>query len=154
MRLTTFTDYSLRVLIFVAVHPDARATIGETARAFAISEHHLTKVVQLLGRAGFLTNLRGRGGGFMLARDATAINVGAVVRATEQSVPAECFDAKSNRCTVTPVCRLKGVLGEAVESFYATLDRYTLADLVANRRAIVRVMFPPRKDAPRARSRT
>ncbi|GIK87645.1 MAG: Rrf2 family transcriptional regulator [Burkholderiales bacterium] len=146
MRLTTFTDYALRVLIYVAAHPQARATIAETARAFDISEHHLTKVVQLLGREGFLTNVRGRGGGFVLARDPSLINVGAVVRATEQSVPAECFDAGSNRCVVTPVCRLKNVLGEAVASFYATLDHYTLADLVANRRAIARVMFA----APRA----
>jgi Rrf2 family nitric oxide-sensitive transcriptional repressor len=144
MRLTTFTDYSLRVLIFVAAHPQGRATIGEAARAFGISEHHLTKVVQLLGRSGFLTNVRGRGGGFMLAREPARINVGAVVRVTEQSVPAECFDEASNRCTVAQVCRLKDVLAEAVESFYATLDHYTLADLVANRGAIARVMFEAR----------
>jgi Rrf2 family nitric oxide-sensitive transcriptional repressor len=143
MRLTTFTDYSLRVLIYVAAHPGERATIAETARAFGISEHHLTKVVQLLGREGFLTNVRGRNGGFMLARDPAQINVGAVVRATEQSVPAECFDPSSSHCTVAPVCRLKDVLAEAVASFYATLDHYTLADLVANRAALARLMFRP-----------
>ena len=143
MRLTTFTDYSLRVLLFVAAHPEARATIAETARAFTISEHHLTKVVQHLGREGFLTNLRGRGGGFRLARDPAAINIGAVVRATEQSVPAECFDPRANRCTVVSACRLKDVLAEAVESFYATLDHYTLADLMVRRHALVRLMFPP-----------
>lgn len=154
MRLTTFTDYALRVLIYVAAHPEARATIGETARAFAISEHHLTKVVQLLGREGFLINVRGRGGGFMLSREPRLVNVGDVVRATEQSVPAECFDAKSNCCTVTPVCRLKDVLGEAVKSFYATLDHYTLADLVANRGAVVRVLFPASKPKPKPKAKS
>lgn len=149
MRLTTFTDYALRVLIYVAVHPQARATIAETARAFGVSEHHLTKVVQLLGRAGFLDNVRGRGGGYALARPASAIGVGAVVRATEQAVPAECFAPDTNRCVVTPACRLKGVLGEAVAAFYATLDRYTLADLVADRRAVVRLLFPAPKGRPR-----
>jgi Rrf2 family nitric oxide-sensitive transcriptional repressor len=150
MRLTTFTDYALRVLIYVAAHPQKRATIAETARAFDISEHHLTKVVQHLGREGFLTNLRGRGGGFVLSREPAQINVGAVVRSTEQGEPAECFDASANRCTVAPACRLKDVLAEAVESFYTTLDHYTLADLVANRRAIVRLMFPAPTIRPKA----
>jgi Rrf2 family nitric oxide-sensitive transcriptional repressor len=143
MRLTSFTDYALRVLIYVAAHPEARTTIADTARAFAISENHLTKVVHLLGRAGFLTNVRGRGGGFVLARPPERINVGDVVRATEASIPAECFDPASNRCTIAPACRLRGVLAEAVDAFHQTLDHYTLADLIGNRRELAKVMFAP-----------
>lgn len=143
MRLTTFTDYSLRVLIYVAAHPSGRATIAETARAFGVSEHHLTKVVQLLGREGFLVNVRGRGGGFELGREPARIVLGAVVRATEEVVPAECFDAASSQCTVVPACKLRHVLAEAVDAFHHTLDLYTLADLVANRNALRRLMFHP-----------
>ncbi|MFO1413848.1 MAG: Rrf2 family transcriptional regulator [Burkholderiales bacterium] len=146
MRLTTFTDYSLRVLIFVAARPATRATIGEIAGSFGISEHHLTKVVHALGKAGFLTNLRGRGGGLMLARPAREINVGAVVRETEGAAqPAECF-APDNQCTISRVCRLRGVIDEAVNAFYEVLDQYTLDDLVRNRAPLARVMYAP---APR-----
>lgn len=143
MKLTSFTDYSLRVLIFVAARPEARATIGEIAGSFGISEHHLTKVVHFLGKAGFLTNVRGRGGGLTLARPARDINVGAVVRETEgAAVPAECF-APDNQCTIARVCRLRGVLNEAVDAFYEVLDRYTLEDLVHNRKPLSRVLFAP-----------
>jgi Rrf2 family nitric oxide-sensitive transcriptional repressor len=151
MRLTSFTDYALRVLIYVAAHPEARTTIADTARAFAISEHHLTKVVHLLGKEGFLTNVRGRGGGFVLARPPERINVGDVVRATEASVPAECFDRATNTCSIAPVCRLRGVLAEAVEAFHKTLDHYTLADLIRNRPQLAKVMFEPRGAARSSR---
>ena len=100
MKLTTFTDYSLRVLIYVAAAPAGRATIGEIARAFDISENHLMKVVHLLGRSGLLTNVRGKGGGLELARAPELINIGKVVRMTEgRPIPAECFDreVKSRR---------------------------------------------------------
>ena len=133
MRLKTFTDYSLRVLIFVAAAPEGRATIAEVAEAFDISEHHLVKVVHALGKEGVLVNTRGRGGGLRLAAPAASIRVGKLVRATEGgNAPAECFDPETNRCTITRVCRLKNVLAEAVEAFYQVLDGYTLADLVAN----------------------
>ena len=141
MRLTTFTDYSLRVLIYVAARPGTRATIAEIAASFGISEHHLTKVVHSLGKSGFLTNQRGRGGGLTLARPAQAINIGAVVRDTEGAAqPAECF-APDHQCTISRVCRLRGVLGEAVDAFYGVLDRYTLEDLVRNRTPLSRVMY-------------
>ena len=130
MRLTTFTDYSLRVLIFLAAAPGTRATIAEVAGAFGISEHHLVKVVHLLGKEGILINTRGRGGGLQLARPASAINVGRVVRLTEQAdLPAECFDPESNTCALAGVCRMQRVLREAVDGFYGALDRYTLEDL-------------------------
>jgi len=141
MRLTTFTDYSLRVLMYLAAAPGRRATIGEIARAFDISENHLMKVVHALGKAGLLANVRGRGGGLGLARSPHEINVGAVVRSTEgEAMPAECFDGESNTCDIVRVCRLRGVLAEAVEAFYAALERHTLADLVQNHKAFTRVL--------------
>ncbi len=141
MRLTSFTDYSLRVLIFLGAEPGRRATIGEIARTFDISENHLMKVVHLLGKAGLLENIRGKGGGLELARAPEAINVGKVVRITEgRPMPAECFDPERNRCVITPVCKLKSVLAEAVKAFYAVLDQYTLADLLRNRHVLSRVL--------------
>lgn len=149
MRLTSFTDYSLRVLIYLASGPAQgpggpreRATIAEIARAFDISEHHLTKVVHFLGKEGLLANVRGKGGGLELARAPRDVNLGDVVRRTEgRPLPAECFDADHDQCSITRICRLRGVLGEAVAAFQAVLDRYTLEDLVANRPQLARVMF-------------
>jgi Rrf2 family nitric oxide-sensitive transcriptional repressor len=141
MRLSTFTDYSLRVLIYVAAAPDGRATIGEIARAFRISEHHLVKVAHSLGRAGLLANTRGRKGGLRLGRAPAEINVGAVVRLMEAGdMPAECFDRKTNTCVLAGTCGLERALGEALRSFHATLARYTLADL-ALRPGKLRALF-------------
>ena len=141
MHLTTFTDYSLRVLIYLAAVPQARATIAEVAQAFGISEHHLAKVVHLLGREGVLRNVRGKGGGLELARPASEINIGSVVRLTERSgVPAECFEPASNACAITNVCRLKQVLHEGVESFYRALEKYTLADLRISEQRLTSVL--------------
>ena len=130
MRLTTFTDYALRVLIYLAGEPAHRATIAEVAAAFQISEHHLVKVVQFLGKEGILRNTRGRRGGMQLAHAPSAIPIGRVVRLTEgQTRPAECFTPETNTCRLAGVCRLQRVLGDAVEAFYAPLDRCTLEDL-------------------------
>jgi len=153
MRLTTFTDYGLRVLIYVATHPDGRATIAEIAGAYGISEHHLTKVVHFLGKEGFLENIRGRGGGLMLARDPAAINVGDVVKRSEGGdVPAECFEHETDCCAITAECKLKVALAEAVNAFYAQLRKYTLADVIRNRKALSKVLFVqgPAKRAARA----
>ena len=131
MRLKAFTDYSLRVLIHVATAPEGHATIGAVARAYEISEHHLVKVVHLLGREGFLVNSRGRGGGLRLARPAAQIRVGDVVRAMEGDDPlVECFDAVNNHCSISGACGLAGVLAGAFAAFQAHLDCYTLQDLV------------------------
>lgn len=141
MRLTTFTEYSLRVLVYVAAAGERRTTIAEIACAFRVSEHHLVKVVHFLGREGFLANTRGRGGGLRLARAATEINVGAVTRLAEAGDrPAECFDPRTNTCILAGGCRLRGVLHEAVESFYDTLSRYSVADLGV-RPAKLRALF-------------
>lgn len=142
MKLTVFTDYSLRVLIYVASRPDRRATIAEIADALGVSESHLTKVVHFLGKEGWLDTLRGKGGGVALGRPGVTLGVGKVVRATEgAAVVAECFDTAGGTCSLAQVCRLRGVLSEAVDAFYSVLDRYSLADLVANREALAPILF-------------
>jgi Rrf2 family nitric oxide-sensitive transcriptional repressor len=142
MKLTAFTDYSLRVLIYLAADPNQRATIAEIASAFGISENHLVKVVHFLGKQGWIETVRGKGGGIQLAKVADAINVGRVVRDTEgAAVPAECFLPEGGNCAITPVCRLKIVLAEAVKAFYLVLDGYTLADISRNRQALAKVLM-------------
>lgn len=154
MRLTSFTDYSLRVLIYLAAQPQRRATIAEIASTFAVSENHLTKVVHFLGKEGLIATVRGKGGGLELAHLPGHVNVGAVVRRTEgPDQPAECFDREHNTCSIAPVCRLKGVLHEAVEAFHAVLDKYTLEDLVHNRQALAQVLFLDRPGVPPAARR-
>lgn len=141
MRLTAFTDYSLRVLMFLAAEPDRRATVGEICAAFDIKANHLTKVVHHLARRGWVTTVRGKGGGLTLAKPAAQIRIGEVVRDTEgQALPAECFSAEASHCAIVSHCRLKGVLGEAVAAFHAVLDRYTLADITANRQQLVQLL--------------
>jgi Rrf2 family nitric oxide-sensitive transcriptional repressor len=142
MKLTTFTDYSLRVLIYLAADTSRRATIAEIATAFGISENHLVKVVHFLGKQGWIDTLRGKGGGIVLAIAPEQVNVGRVVRDTEgAAVPAECFSEGGGHCVIGSCCRLKGVLGEAVTAFYAVLDRYTLADLSRNRQTLGKVLM-------------
>ncbi|HEY0825963.1 MAG TPA: Rrf2 family transcriptional regulator [Ramlibacter sp.] len=142
MKLTAFTDYSLRVLIYLAAQPGQRATIAQIATAFDVSENHLVKVVHFLGKLGWLTNVRGKGGGLELGGPPEQIVVGQVVRATEgNAVVAECFGDSGGDCQIAPNCRLRGVLGEAVAAFYAVLDRYTLEDLVNNRQQLARMLF-------------
>lgn len=141
MRLTTFTDYSLRVLIYLAVVPGRRATVAEVAQAFAVSAHHMTKVVHFLGQQGWLANARGKGGGMALALAPEAIVVGAVVRATEgQALPAECFGDTPGPCSIARVCQLRAALQQAVDAFHEVLDGYTLADLVRQPQALGRVL--------------
>ncbi|MBI5720531.1 MAG: Rrf2 family transcriptional regulator [Burkholderiales bacterium] len=142
MKLTTFTDYSLRVLIFLAARPGRRATIGEIAAAFDVSENHLTKVVHFLGQVGLLTNVRGKGGGLDLARAPKDIVIGDVVRETEGSVvPAECFGENPGNCCIAPVCHLRGVMQRAIDAFYGVLDDCTLEDLARNRPALAKAIF-------------
>ena len=141
MKLSTFTDYSLRLLMYLAAEPGRRSTIAEVARAFDISEHHLTKVAHGLGRAGWLANARGKGGGLALALSPERIVIGEVVRHTEHGdLPAACFADDAPPCPIVPACRLRGVLREAVDAFYAALDRYTLADLACQPRALSQLL--------------
>lgn len=130
MRLTSFSDYALRVLMYAAIRSDRLITIEETADVYGISRAHLMKVANQLTRGGFLKATRGRSGGLALARRPDEIRLGDVVRATEPDFAlVECFTA-GNDCLITPRCRLKGVLKEALGAFVGTLDRYTLADLI------------------------
>ena len=142
MKLSTFTDYSLRLLMYLAAEPQRRATIAEVATAFGISEHHLTKVAHGLGRHGWLANVRGHGGGLALAMAPVQIVIGDVVRRTEGGdLPAACFAQDAEPCALDTACRLRGVLGEALQAFYRVLDRYTLADLVRNPQVLSRLLF-------------
>jgi len=151
MKLSGFTDYALRVLIYLASDSHRRATIAEIAQAFQISENHLVKVVHLLGQKGWISTLRGKGGGLSLALAAQDIVVGRVVRDTEGAdLPAECFNADGGHCCIAPICQLRDVLAEAVKAFYQVLDAYTLADLVQEPQGLARLLF--REPAHRARS--
>lgn len=132
MQLTLHAEYALRVLLYVATHPEEPCSTRAISEAYGISKNHLVRVVQTLDEHGFLRVAPGRGGGITLAREASSIRLGDVVRRAEPNMRlAECFERKSNRCVLTPVCSLKPVLNEALLAFLAALDRYTLADLMA-----------------------
>ena len=133
MRLTMHTDFALRLLMLLALEPDTLHTIEEVATRYHISKNHLMKVAQTLAQQGFIDSVRGRGGGLRLAKPAERINLGAVVRSTEDSlVLVECFARETNTCIVASACGLRGPLDEVLSAFFAVLGRYSLADLVAN----------------------
>lgn len=130
MQLTRYTDYAVRVLLHVgAREKEQRSSIGEIAEVYGISRNHLMKVAQDLGRAGFLTTVRGRGGGLQLGRPAEDITIGEIVRHTETGF--DLVDCTS--CIVAPACSLPRILNEATAAFLAVLDRYTLADVLSRR---------------------
>jgi Rrf2 family transcriptional regulator, nitric oxide-sensitive transcriptional repressor len=128
MRLTTFSDYSLRTLICLAVKD--QSTIVEISRLYGISESHLNKVIHQLGVAGDIETIRGRGGGIRLARPPRTINVGTVVRRTEDLALVTCLEG--GVCLISPACMLQTALKEALAAFLAVLDRYTIADLASS----------------------
>lgn len=153
MKLTSFTDYSLRVLIYLAAQPARNVTISEIAAAFSVSEHHLTKVVHFLGQCGLLANSRGKGGGLALAFAPSEVRIGEVVRQTEgEGAFVECFEPGGGECRIAPACRLRGVLADAVQAFYDVLDDWTLEDLVANRGSVVRYLRRPAPGSAARRS--
>ncbi len=134
MRLTQWTDYTLRVLMYCAASTERSepVTITEIAESHGISRSHLTKIVQQLAARGWLETTRGRGGGMRLALPAKDLCLGTIVRATETDFAlVECFEPSLNQCRMNPNCHLKGVLNQATQSFLAVLDAVTLADLVA-----------------------
>lgn len=132
MRLTDYTDYTLRVLMFCATHPERSVTIAELAQGYAISKNHLMKIVNDLARQGLLQTTRGRGGGLRLLKPASEIRIGDVVRQSETDFRlVECFDTDHNTCTLTGYCMLKQVIKKAEQSFLAELDRVTLAEITA-----------------------
>lgn len=159
MQLTRFTDYSLRVLIYLGLQQDRLATISEIASTFGISENHLMKVVHRLGIHGYIETVRGKGGGMRLARAAELINIGQVVRDSEENMDiAECFGSGGSNCFLLPGCVLKAALTEARQSFLATLDIYHLSDLLAKQKAppsvvtLKKMERKPPKSRPRTRA--
>lgn len=131
MRLTLYTDYSLRVLLYLANKENEVVTISELADYYKISRNHLVKVVHNLGLNGYLLTTRGRHGGLKLARPAKDIHIGKIVRSTEPDFDLlECFNPVTDQCVVSRFCGLKGVVFDARASFLAVLDKYTLADMV------------------------
>ena len=138
MKLTRFTDYSLRVLIYLGLKDDGRVTIREISEAYGISRNHLMKVVSLLTRMGYLDARRGPGGGIALARPPGEIVIANVVRDMEDDLNlVECF-CQGGRCIIKPVCELKGALTQALTAYLDTLESYTLSDLLQPRAELSR----------------
>ena len=136
MRLTRYTDYSLRVLIHLALNDERLCSIGEIARTYDVSHNHLMKVVNALAHDGFIETVRGRTGGMRLARPADTITVGEVVRKTEEGFQlADC-----SGCALSPACGLTGVLAQGMQAMMAVFDSYKVSDLLADREAMRRLM--------------
>ncbi|MDQ0481521.1 Rrf2 family transcriptional regulator [Guptibacillus hwajinpoensis] len=134
MRLTNYTDYSLRMLIYLGSMKNGKlASIQEIANAYQISKNHLMKVAHELGKKGYIETIRGRNGGLRLAHLPEEINIGEVVRSTEEDFNlVECFDKENNTCVISPACRLKHVLHNALSAYFEVLDGYQLSDLIVN----------------------
>ena len=132
MKLSLYTDYSLRVLLFLGANQGKRATMAEIAECYDISHEHLRKVVHLLGKLGYIETYRGKNGGFELKLDAAQINIGEVIEATEPRQPV--VDCSSQPCILLFACSLQSALNRAEQAFYDTLKAYSLADMLKNRR--------------------
>jgi len=141
LKLTKFSDYSLRLLLYLAVHPERVVSVREVSRAYGVSPHIIVKAVQLLVEQGLIVSVRGRQGGLRLAKEPSEINVGAVVRSTEPTLDlVECFDLATNTCPIEPACGLKGVLTLAQRAFFGVLNEHTLADFVPRAPALIRLL--------------
>ncbi len=136
MHLTLYTDYTLRVLLYLGIHPERRVTITEISESYQISRNHLVKVVHQLSQRGLIETTRGKMGGMRLALDPVQINIGNVIRQSEPHMNLlECFDKKHNQCSITSACHLKKALYLARKAFFHVLDQYTLADVIGQNRA-------------------
>ena len=149
MQLTLYTDYSLRVLIYLGTYPDKQATITEVAQSYKISRNHLVKVVNNLANLGYIQTVRGRGGGMQLASAPEQINIGEVVARTEPNFHlVECFDAPNNTCPIASCCALIEGLGRAQKAFMDVLYGFTLADVVSNRDQLTDQLQVVKFDSP------
>jgi len=143
MQLTLFSDYALRVLIFVGTKGDEElSTITDISKHYGISKNHLIKVVHRLGMTGYLSTVQGKGGGFGLAKPPSEIRIGDVIRDTENHFNiAQCFDPSNlSECAIEPACRLKHLLNEALQAFLSITDNYTLADLIRPRASLQKLL--------------
>jgi len=152
MRLTDYTDYSLRTLMYLGLNRDRLVTIQDIADTYGISKSHLMKVVHQLGLAGLIETIRGRNGGLRLGKEPSEIILGQVVRYTEPDFAmVECFDAARDQCVLSPACELRNALWHATNAYLKVLDGITLAQLLKNSpslRKLVKIQFhPPRKTA-------
>ncbi len=142
MHLTTFSDYSMRVLMYLAQQQEQLVTIGSIARRYNISENHLTKVVHFLGQQGYIETVRGKGGGLRLNKQPGEINLGRVLRLTEGDEGLlPCVNGEGD-CCIMPVCRLIGILRESQQALYQVFDKYTLADLMVDRAPLRQILTP------------
>ena len=139
MELSRFTDYSMRILIYAGVQ-EKRVTVREIADRFDLSLHHLNKVANHLSKLGYVTSTRGRGGGLHLSRHPSHINVGGVIRQTEQFSLVDCLSETGLHCAIDGACLLKQALQRARNAFLAELDRYTLADLLGPKRQLAKIL--------------
>ena len=138
MKLTSYTNYALRSLQFAALHAPDLVRVDDVVRVHGLARPHIVKIVHALGQAGYLETVRGRGGGFRLARPADQINVGAVVRLMEGPLDiVECFNPEQNTCPLIGICRLSRALQTATQAFLAVLDDISIADIAANRGALL-----------------
>ncbi len=143
MQLTLYTDYSLRVLLYLAAHPERRVTITEISEYFGVSRNHLVKVVHNLGKLQLIHTIRGKSGGLLLAVSPEDIKISELVRQVEPHMNIlECFDDVTNTCPITMQCSLKGVLFQARQGFMDVLEQYTLADMLPKVRAPQEVEIP------------
>ncbi|SAK76709.1 BadM/Rrf2 family transcriptional regulator [Caballeronia hypogeia] len=143
MRLTDYTDYSLRVLLYLSIRPSGLSTIQEISDAYGISKNHLMKIVQQLGELGWVETVRGRNGGLRLAERSKTLTIGDIVRKTESDFAVVgCFsDGTDHRgCVIEPHCRLKGVFAAARDAFLAELDKHTVDDLARPASELARML--------------
>jgi Rrf2 family nitric oxide-sensitive transcriptional repressor len=139
--LTKFSDYSLRVLIYLGLHQDRLVSVDEIGRAYRVSPHHIVKVVQTLVELELITTVRGRNGGLRLDKPPAKINIGRLIQRTEPGWNlVECFDAASNTCPIDGACGLKGALSHAQRAFLDVLDQYSLAHFLPRAPALIRLL--------------
>ncbi|HXE62387.1 MAG TPA: Rrf2 family transcriptional regulator [Bryobacteraceae bacterium] len=140
MYLTRHADYTMRLLIHLAVQPEGAATIRDIAEHYGISRNHLMKVANHATRAGYVKGVRGRAGGLQLAKSPRDLRIGQILRTVEDLRLVECFESRSNQCRIARSCGLQPILKEAVDAFLVVLDRYSLEDVVRRKPALIRIL--------------